>query len=40
MKGQEEEEEEEGQVHTYDCVSIMGADTEEIGVFLKQDTRE
>jgi hypothetical protein len=28
-----------GQTQTYDCVSIIGADTDEIGVFLKQSNR-
>jgi hypothetical protein len=28
-----------GQTQTYDCVSIIGADTDEIGVFLKQNKR-
>ncbi len=38
MKGQGEEEEEVKQTQTYDCVSIIGADTDEIGVFLKKVT--
>ncbi len=40
MKGQGEEEEEVKQTQTYDCVSIIGADTDEIGVFLKQSNRQ